>query len=236
MRWHRFPIAPGGQLEYEAFSGRGALLVTNHNTYVQNAQRLKTFKQYMLANYRDWLAFAHREGHDVSLFDLIFVTGVDLTRDFAMAAFSAGAQNLNLRFQAGVPQVASASAFAWGAWQTSSSVHHNCGPQNTIPPSSPNTVRTLGHVLPTNLESTDPRLVYDQCVFLRGFRVKERFFVPKILKAGAGSSRLPPSNGKGGRTVGGITETEIADNDHDTDIVRDPNPMVRQGYCMSGWC
>jgi len=66
----------------------------------------------------------------------VLVTGVDLTRDFAMMSYSNDGENLTAEFKVS----ASGVPFPWGAWGKPGAVYTNCGPGPRRPPSGTQTV------------------------------------------------------------------------------------------------
>lgn len=135
------------------------------------------------------MAFARSARHGNNI-KPVLVTGVDMTRDFAMIAYSNNSAHLSSEFTTSVPLLASASASAWGTWHTQGLVHTNCGPQLCSPPPSPD---------PLDLHPSDPNQVdatpneYNQCVFIRYYTMRRRALVfPKIIKAAAGPHDFGP--------------------------------------------
>jgi hypothetical protein len=155
--------------------------MTKYQTYREDLQRDRFLERSFTKHYRSWLAFAHEQGHNVQLSDLILVTGVDLTKDFSMLAFEHAGGDFSVEFNVGVSQVASASASAWGSWRTITSVHKNWGPQELLPPGSARRAITA-----TDQDRSGPSDDYCQCVFVRGYRMRERRLLwPKVMKAAA---------------------------------------------------
>ncbi|KDQ54312.1 hypothetical protein JAAARDRAFT_697179 [Jaapia argillacea MUCL 33604] len=136
------------------------------------------FKNYMLENYRSWFDFAVDQcGCEIEVSDLILVTGCDLTTQWAMAAFSTTDVRASASVGGQVPGAISAKFSLKGGWTTTRFVHHHWGPQ-------PSRWMTKAPETPSS-QPTDK--LPDQCVFLRGYRVKERRFLgPKVIEAGAG--------------------------------------------------
>jgi hypothetical protein len=157
--------------------------MTKHQTYREDLQLDRFLKHSFTKHYRSWLAFAHEQGHDVQLADLILVTGVDLTKDFSMLAFEHAGADFSAEFKVDAPQVMSASASAWGSWRTMTSVHKNWGPQELLPPS------LARLTIPAAAHQDQPGTILDdycQCVFVRGYRMRERRLLwPKVMKAAA---------------------------------------------------
>ncbi|KAF8528479.1 hypothetical protein BU17DRAFT_38248 [Hysterangium stoloniferum] len=185
----------GSTIRFESSASKGAILVTNQKTFRADAIRLRGFARYAVKHVDSWLSFAIQDDRDVKLEDMILVTGYDMTSEYAMAAFHDTESTVALEFQAGLT-ASSASASVWGLWRSSNSVHHNCGPQARIPPSQMTHAQSL--VIGEPLEGPQSRDLFDnfppngynQCVFIRGFRVKKRIGIPRVLKAAAGPHDL----------------------------------------------
>ena len=163
---------------------------------------------YTKRHYDSWVTFAHDIGHGDDI-KPVLVTGVDMTRDFAMMAYSNDGASLRSEFTTLGPMVAS----VWGAWRTEGSVHTNCGPQQCCPP--PSTQATD----PTPSGGDDAETVpdgYDQCVFVRYYTMRRRALVfPTVIKAAAGPHDLGP----GGRDDEESTVEVQSDSDSGSDIV-----------------
>ena len=128
-------LEPGASLLFELTEKQGAALITKYHTYRENIESESAFEEYTKRHYNSWVAFARngRHGNDIKP---ILVSGVDMTRDFAMIAYSNNSTNLSSKFTVSVPLLASVSASAWGTWHTQGLVHNNCGPQQCTPPPS----------------------------------------------------------------------------------------------------
>jgi hypothetical protein len=152
--------------------------MTKYQTYREDLQLDRSLQHSFAKHYRSWLAFAHEQGHNVELADLVLVTGVDLTKDFSMLAFASAGGEFDVGFNVGASQVASASASAWGSWRTVTSVHKNWGPQEVVPP------RVRSAIAAADPQRAAPSNEFCQCVFVRGFRMRERRLLwPKVIKA-----------------------------------------------------
>ena len=182
-------LEPGVSISFEHTEKEGAALVTKYPTYRGNAQRESTFKAYTKRHYDSWVAFARAAGHGDDI-KPVLVTGVDMTRDFAMMAYSNNGASLRSEFTTSVPMVASASASVWGTWRTEGLVHTNCGPQLCYPPSS---TQTIDITPPDNSGTGTVPDGYDQCVFVRYFTMRKRALVfPRVMRAAAGPHDLGP--------------------------------------------
>lgn len=180
-------MEPGARLALELDQQQGAALITKHATYREDIERRLTFEKYIKKHYDSWVDFAREHGHDSNP-KPVLVTGVDLTREFAMVAYSNNSVRLEYEFTAAVP-VASASLSLWGAWRTEGIVHTNRGPRSLAAesvPSNPGDPITPGSAIPSE---------HNQCAFIRYYTIRKRGFIPKLIKAGAG----PQNTGRDSR-------------------------------------
>ena len=197
-------------ISFELTEKRGAALVTKHSTYREDAELELPFKKYTKRHYSSWVTFARNVGHGDDIRPIL-ITGVDMTRDFAMMAYVSSGVSLTSEFTISAPVVASISASAWGTWRTEGLVHTNCGPQLCRPPSS----TQITDLTPPG--SSDIRTVpdeYNQCVFVRYYTIRKRFLFPAVMRAAAGPHDLGP----GDRDYGESPQVEtISDSDSDSD-------------------
>ncbi|KAL4248782.1 hypothetical protein ABKN59_008349 [Abortiporus biennis] len=216
-------VSGGIHLSFESTTSQGAILVTRHKTYRDDAQRLGHFRRYMLDHYESWLAFANDQGHGIRLQDLILVTGRDMTEDFAMLAFSHNQGRLGVEFEAGVPNLASVDAAVWGSWRCDFPVYENWGPQERSPqvddwehPSPEDT--SLNDYVTMEPHGDNPGPQFNQCVFLRGFRIHRRVKIfPTVIKAGAGPDDVG-SPDRADKSVFKVYEDEENDLVDDVDV------------------
>jgi hypothetical protein len=187
-------VEPGAGITFEFTQNRGALLITKQLTYREDVQRELTFKNYTKKHYQSWVDFSQDQGHGDNIRPFL-VTGVDLTREFATAAYSDNLTRMECEFSATVPAVSSAAVSAWGSWRVETSVHTNCGPhfshaiQGDRPPGSSESFP---------LESAIPPDDHNQCVFIRYFTIRKLFnMIPTVIKAGAGPHQFPVSDPRG---------------------------------------
>ena len=131
-------LEPGFSISFALTEKQGAALVTKYPTYREEIQREQVFEEYTKRHYNSWVAFAREGGHGNDVRPVL-VTGVDMTRDFAMMAYSNSGVNMSSEFTTSIPMIASAYASAWGVWRTEGLVHTNCGPDLCRPPSSVHT-------------------------------------------------------------------------------------------------
>jgi len=204
-------LEPGVNFSFELTEKQGAALVTKYPTYREDIELESVFKAYTKHHYDSWVAFARDAGHGDDI-KPVLVTGADMTRDFAMMAYSNDSVSLAIEFTTAVPMIGSASASAWGTWRTEGLVHTNCGPQLCSPPSSTQTTSlTLSGSSDTGLDE------YNQCVFIRCYTMRKRALVfPTVITAAAG----PHDLGSGGRDDEGLPEVKAqSDSDSDSDTV-----------------
>jgi len=201
-------LEPGSSIAFQLTEDQGAALVTKYQTYREDAQRERTFEEYTKVHYNSWVAFAREAGHGNDI-KPVLVTGVDMTRDFAMMAYSGDDVDMASEFTTSVPGVAS----AWGSWRTTGSVYTNCGPQLCRPP-SPTQTTDLTPSGNSHTETVSDE--YNQCVFVRYYTVRKRLGIPRVIRAAAGPHDLGPG---GSDDEGPSLEAQYdSDSDSDSDI------------------
>ena len=206
-------LEPGVNLSFELTEKQGAALVTKYRTYREDAELESAFKSYTKRHYDSWVAFARDTEHGDDI-KPILVTGVDMTRDFAMMAYSNDSVSLASEFTTSVPTIAAVSASAWGTWRTEGLIHTNYGPQTCCPPSQTQTT----DLTPSGNGDTEiPPDEYNQCVFVRYYTMRKRALMfPRVMRGAAGPHDLGP----GGRDDEELLEVEApSDSDSDSDIV-----------------
>jgi len=171
-------LEPGSSISFQLAGNQGAALLTKHSTYREDVQRERTFEEYMKEHYDSWVAFARERGHPGDV-KPVLVTGVDMSRDFAMLSYSNDDDDLRAQFTASDPGVVS----PWGTWDIPGVVDTNCGPQLCRPPSDSSHMGTISDE-------------YDQCLFVRYYTMRRRFGIPRVIRAAAG----PHDLGEGGHS------------------------------------
>ena len=151
---------------------QGALLIMGDEAYRQDAVDKRRFSDHFIENHSSWLEFSAALGHDVSLSDLILVSGCDRTSRWACAAWSKVTAPVRLSFVQDAPSVPQNNATLWGRWDTAEFIDQNIGPR---PPFSD----TITPISASLSQSTSPlpsktSLPSTQCVFVRGFRMGDR--------------------------------------------------------------
>lgn len=180
---------------FELTGDRGAALVTRYPTFCEDSLLESTFKTYTVRHYKSWVEFAchKRFGDDVRP---VLISGVDMTRDFAMVAYLNKGVSYESRPIIEVPMFASDPTSFRGTWHTRCLAHTNHGPQQT----SPSLFRRVGYnPFPSQLEGTGSTATgFTQCVFVRYYTMRSRGpLFPKVLKASAGPHDLGPGDSSG---------------------------------------
>ena len=218
-------LEPGINISFELAEEQGAALVTRYQTYREDAELESAFKTYTKHHYDSWVTFSRdaRHGDDVNP---VLVTGVDLTRDFAMMAYSKNGASLASEFTTSVPGIGSASISAWGRWRTEGLVHTNCGPNVRYPPPP---TRAIELTSPGDGRMETVLDEYNQCVFVRYYTMRKRAWVfPSVMRAAAGPHDLGPGWRGDGRSPeveaqsdsdsGPDTTSSLRDEDGDYDM------------------
>jgi hypothetical protein len=211
---HPRMLEPGVSISFELTEKRGAALVTKYPTYREDVELESFCKAYVKRHYDSWVAFACDTGHGDDL-KPVLVTGVDMTRDFAMMAYSNNGVNLASEFKVSAPMVASVSASVWGTWLTEGLVYTNCGPQLCSPPPLAQTTDPT----PSGSGNSGAGAVpdeYNQCVSVRYYTIRKRALVfPMVIKAAADPHDLGP----GARDDEELPEVEAqSDPDSSSDV------------------
>ena len=148
---------------------KGAALILPFEGLREDTLHDRPFKDHMLKYYRQWYNFALVDlRRDIKLDDLILVSGCVLTCKWTTATYFRSDRAVTATLGAQVAPVAEFKFSLSAGWKTSSSITTRPGPYH-----------------PPSLQDHEEALVNNQCVFLRGFCVKNRF-LGKTLKAAAG--------------------------------------------------
>lgn len=203
---HNSPVRPGVKMTFRLTSKQGAALITNHATYREDIEREHNFETYIKKYYDSWVDFAQEQGHGEDI-KPVLVTGVDLTKQFAAISYSDNQTTMECDFSMGTPDVDSVSLSVWGSWHTRGSVHTTCGPDELV------STRGAQRTAESSISDSVVPGEYDQCVFVRYYTIRKRFFIPVLLKAGAGPHQLPKGNTRSDST--GVVIVENPDSDDD---------------------
>ena len=183
---------------------RGAALATRHPTYNEDSQLDLTFRKYTKRHYKSWVKFARDKGYGEDL-RLVLVSGFDMTKDFAMVAYSKNRTSGQAGASISTPMLGG-SASAWGTWFTECSPYTKHGPQECGPPSGINFLSVVkrkkkkGKAVPSSQSGAEetPTAEFNQCVFIRYYTMQFmlRLF-PKVIRAGAGPHDLGSGENRG---------------------------------------
>ncbi|KAH8107367.1 hypothetical protein DFH11DRAFT_1517667 [Phellopilus nigrolimitatus] len=193
-------VEAGANISLACSRKQGAALLIKNHAYRFDARSLRAFAQCMKDNYSTWRAFAKDvHNRDVALHDIVLVTGCDLTAEWAMATFNESERGASVSFEVGQAPFGSGDFKLWGEWTSNVHVPHRCGPIPTLPPASRESLLITGGS-PSSGQAKDN---YNQCIFIRGYRIYRRFWrVPKKIKGAAEPKDLekepppPPSDGQ----------------------------------------
>ena len=214
------PLEPGAHFSFKLTGNHGAALKTRYPTYVEDAQFKATFESYVKRHYESWVTFARDKeyGNDVKP---LLVSGFDMTRDYAMLAYS----NKGISLEAGVEinslMFASASASITVTRHTECSPHFKCGPEPWGLPRIREAI-DLPSSGSSEFNTADPRATpneFNQCVFIRYYTARSRKWMPpKVFRAGAGPQDLGSGDNIGDTfpelTVHSGAETTTNDEEH----------------------
>jgi len=198
-------LGPGSSFSFQLTEAQGAALVTKYDTFCEDAQRKKKIIKYTKDHYNSWVTFASETGHGDDI-KPILVTGVDMTRDFAMMCYSNSDDRLTSEFTMSAPGVSP----VWGTWRASGSVHTNRGPYL---PHRPSPTQTTAPTSPGTSHTETISDEVNQCVFVRYYTVRKRLGIPRVIRAAAGPHDLGP----GGRDSEECPLVEESDSDSDSD-------------------
>jgi hypothetical protein len=176
------PSITGG-FSFSCNQKHGAALYLPDDANRKDAINYRDYKQYMLKNIDTWYALDDVQRLDLQMEDLILVTGRDLAKSWLVAAFAADEDSGSV--QIGIEGPAGTAGLSVGAsvsWQNARGVEYHWGPHPNItvadPPTGPAQVQHL--TSSSSSGQLSQRTVdlpgRDQCVWLRGFRVKKRPF------------------------------------------------------------
>ena len=216
------PLELGTNFSFELTGNRGAALVTKYSTYQEDSLSELAFERYTKRHYESWVSFArHKDyGNDVQP---VLISGVDMTRDFAMVAYSYEDTSFESDSTVAAPMLISASASIQGTWCTRYTPHTNYGPQDCTPPLPERAIDI------PSLQSAEAGIIpsaFNQCVFIRYYTMRPRVpfgLFPKVIRAGAGPHDLGPGDNAGGTFPELVVDpdTEPTDNTgHGLDVVR----------------
>ena len=213
---------------FELTGDRGAALVTKYRTYREDALSESEFEDYIKRHYDSWTAFARHKRYGDNV-QPVLVSGFDMTRDFAMVAYSNESASGESDLTITVPMVASTSASLWGTWRSRCSPHTNCGPQECSPPPPERAIGSLSESSQSAEASRIPS-EFNQCVFIRYYTIRKRpRLFPTVIRAAAGPHDPGPGEDTGGAFPESMVQFDVEDTDNvdlEPDIVIRNTPSV----------
>lgn len=173
------PLQAGASIRFSCSKEQGAALIIKQRAYREDLNQEGTLERLMIKNHRHWLMFMQSSrGLSVNLSDIVFVKGYDLTAEWAITTFAKSDGDTNVDFTVGDSLgIAQVFASGWVKWESSQGVGVRCGPNYLRPPSLTED--------PSTKTSAQGPVPFNQCIFLRGFRVISRRLLPNELEAAA---------------------------------------------------
>jgi hypothetical protein len=211
------PPDASADFSFELTGDRGAALVTKHSTYREDSLLEDAFTAYTKRHYESWVSFARqkRYGNDIRP---VLVSGYDMTRDYAMTAYSFKDIPIEPDSAVSAPILVPASSSSWGTWLTKYTPHTNHGPQEHAPLPPEKAIDT------SFLQSAEPGTIpipssFNQCVFIRYYTMRPRGLFrpcPKVIRASAGPHDLGPGDNTGGTFPELMVQSdaELSDNEY----------------------
>ena len=229
------PLELGADFSLELNGNCGAALVTKHPTYREDHLREVTFGEYTKRHYGSWVKFASDMGYGYDV-QPVLVSGVDMSREFAMAAYSYEDTSFKSEVTATAPMTISVSGSIQGTWYTRYTPHTNCGPQECIPPLPEQAINIPS---PQSVEAAIIPSAFNQCVFIRYYTMRSRVrfgLFPGVIRAGAGPHDLGPGDNRGGAFPELMVQPDtepMDDTGHELDTVFRNTPYVWFPPCDS---
>ena len=181
-------MGSNANFSFELTENHGAALVTRHSTYREDSQLYSEFEGYTKRHYESWVTFARKKKYGNNI-QPVLVSGFDMTRDFAMVAYSHKGPPLKTYSTINVPVPASTPATPWGTFRARCRPHTNSGPQVC----NPGQQGGGGASLPS--QSMERGNAPNQCVFVRYYTMRKRMkLFPEVIRAGAGPHDLGPGD------------------------------------------
>ena len=169
-----------GEASLSFTNEKGAALILPYEACREDTLYDELFRRHMLSHYRQWYNFVLTKCHrNMKLCDLILVTGCDMSRQWATATYFRHIREISGALEAQVAPVVEAKFSLSAGWRTTQTVSTRRGPPQALHQQTRPDYET---------QNDSETLVNNQCIFLRGFYVKDRLWGigPKAMKAGAG--------------------------------------------------
>lgn len=166
---------------FDLTGNHGAALVTKYMTYPEDADYSDhVLAAYTKKHYNSWVEFAFNRGASVNP---VLVSGVDMTKDYTMTAYSYEDASIGFRWTVDSPKTTYVPAASFGVtWRAERQPYMKSGPLDPTPPPS---VQTIDIPPPERERASD---VPDQCVFIRYYTMRSRgpfgWRSPEIIRVG----------------------------------------------------
>ncbi|KAH9949139.1 WD40 repeat-like protein [Amylocystis lapponica] len=180
----------GAGLQFQCTDEQGALLVMKEPATREELHPSRRMANYMRQNHQSWYTFATEVCDlDIEREDIIFVRGWVKTAEWAVAAFVHEGRAAQLTFSGDFTAGANASFTLATATNVTVLPEVSAGPRGMVQQGRRASLRITG---PPDLDAAQDQL-HEQCVFLHYYKMKMRFFWPRVMKAAAGPHELPSS-------------------------------------------
>jgi len=150
----------------------GAALITRYPTYVEDAVSLGTMEDYAEQHGESWVQFASDNGFgDVRP---VLVSGFDMTRDYAMLAYSDDGVSLG----SGLPAAVQFTPAIKVTRRTGCAPHLKCGP-------GPWDLSPIEQAIGFPSQSANPMVTpngFNQCVFIRYYTMRQRSWLYRMFR------------------------------------------------------
>ncbi|KIJ34000.1 hypothetical protein M422DRAFT_70311 [Sphaerobolus stellatus SS14] len=179
------PAGAMARFNFQCTKEKGALLVLGDDADQYDVIKRKFFKDALKNNYEGWFRAAEDDNDELSLGDIILVTGHDKTSKWMNAVFHEGASEFSLDITLGAPGIASAAVNLELSSSQVRQIDRNWGPITCIcfanhisTNSDTSSIAGLARpflALQGAFPTADvPQTTRDQCVFLRGCKILDR--------------------------------------------------------------
>ncbi|KAI0315882.1 hypothetical protein OF83DRAFT_1084666 [Amylostereum chailletii] len=229
------PMLAGATASFTATRHQGAILAVAGKVDVENILCMQDYKNYIIKNIERWHASTVRNGLGLKMEQIMLVSGRDLVKSWANAAFCNTEFEASVSLEADIAMVSGiklavnvrfsnidGADYGWGPQQdelvdvpTQASAgpgadpERETSPSTDVAPSSSNTFSPLIYASAYHGRVIPP----DQCIFMRRYRVKHRWFLGKKLFANA-EPRNPNEDdsedrGEGEDMTSSVSENEV---------------------------
>ncbi|KDQ61683.1 hypothetical protein JAAARDRAFT_66758 [Jaapia argillacea MUCL 33604] len=172
-------VVAGGGCRFSSSQKQGAALVLPDVAIPEDTHHFWLFREYIVKNYRSWYHFANMiHTFEVELPDLVLVTGRHLTTCWHTFAFHAADRSLGGDANTNMPGLIQTAFSLDVHWHSEGGGEQAWGPHRSIQgqlllQEGPSGQRASA--VSTDIKGIVNPSEPNQCIFIWGFRVKERF-------------------------------------------------------------